>query len=148
MLTPAHRDAIALVLDRRPATLAVTLRYNDWPISLDRIRRDISKLHVHLDRRLYGRRFHLSSRRTSAWWIAEKMDCSPHLHGAMNLTPDHAACFADMLSEGLWKRIAGMRAEHDTRLYVSGWSKYATKIMTDMGHLILSEDALRNSTDN
>lgn len=141
MLTSAQRDAVAATLERLPATLAVTLRYNDWPISLDRIRRDIRTLHAHLDRRLYGRRFHLSPNRTAGWWVIEKIDCSPHLHGGIDLTMDQQAIFRDMLDFKCgWERIAGVKAEHDVRHYCNTWAKYSTKSLTDMAYVITAAD--------
>lgn len=146
MLTSAQRDAVAETLARQPMSLAVTLRYNDWPISLDKIRRDIRTLHAHLDRRLYGRRFHLSRERSFGWWVIEKIDFSPHLHGAIDLTTAQQAIFVDMLDHKCgWERIAGLKAEHDVRHYCDTWAKYATKSLTDMAYVIMSADFLPSS---
>ncbi|MFC7544358.1 hypothetical protein ACFQU2_39865 [Siccirubricoccus deserti] len=39
-------------------SFALTLAYNDWPISRDRMRRDLRALHCIVDRNLFGTRFH------------------------------------------------------------------------------------------
>lgn len=97
MLTCDQRAAAAETLERRPSTVAVTLRYNLWPVTMDRVRRDMRTLHAHIDRAIYGRRFHKSRRRTPGWYVTEKMDCSPHLHGALYLPPDHAETFDGLM---------------------------------------------------
>lgn len=140
-MTPAEmRAALAATLESQPHSVAVTLRYNDWPISPDRLRRDLRCLHGRLDRQIYGPRYHLSKTRTAGWFVLEKPDCSPHWHGGLDLAPEHAALFTSMLDGGLWKTIAGQNADHNIKTYWPGWAGYAIKSLRDTSRLILCDD--------
>ena len=57
-----------------PVTVAVTLRYETIPITIDRIRRDLHSLHFKVDRKIFGRDFHLSPTRTTYWGVIEMLD--------------------------------------------------------------------------
>lgn len=140
MLTAEMKSALAATLESRPSTLAITLRYNDVNVSLDKIRHDIRSLHARIDRQIFGRRFHLSTIRTQGWFIVEKLADAPHLHGALTLSPANSDMFSAMLDTGTWKAVAGLNAEHKVERYGRGWATYATKSILDTSHLILCGD--------
>ncbi len=102
---PVLRDAMVEFLSSMPVTVAVTLRYETIPITIDKIRRDLHDLHFKVDRKIFGRDFHLSPTRTTYWGVIEMLDTNPHVHLGWHF-PDagDAKVLDEFLSSGLWQR--------------------------------------------
>lgn len=143
------RGEIATFLNSQRNDLAVTLRYEaNGPMSIDRIRRDLNDLHAVVDRRIYGRKFHLSPDRSSYWAAIEMIDLNPHVHMGWHFAdPSHITVFLQILSVDLWETRYAKGGTHDVQFYdpdgysgENGWAGYATKSLQVCDHLILPPD--------
>jgi hypothetical protein len=145
-MTPEIRKAYADTLEAQAKwQCALTLVYNEWPVSMDRIKQDLRGLHRMVDRQLLGRRFHLRPmhERSQMWAVVEKSDTYAHVHAAWKLPPPHGISeLKRMLDGGLWLTFAP-NGGYDCQEYKSGWSGYATKSLQDTTDIIDSADFLR-----
>jgi hypothetical protein len=122
-----------------PTTLAVTLRYASAPITVDKIRHDLRDIHARVDRKLFGRDFHLSATRSSYWGVIEALDTNPHVHVGWHFPDDAGAqTLDDLLRDGLWQRRYAPGGTHDVQTHRSGWAGYACKTLRSSDHVILS----------
>jgi len=137
------RDAMVAFLSSMPTTLAVTLRYETIPISIDKIRRDLHDLHAKVDRKIFGRDFHLSPTRTTYWGVIEMLDTNPHAHLGWHF-PDagDAKVLDEFLSGGLWQRRYAVGGTTDVQQHHSGWAAYSCKALLNSDHVILSSGAM------
>ena len=135
----ADRAAWAAILESLPSTVALTLTYNNTPVGMERIRADLRKFHCHLDRELFGRRFHLHTR-TVGWFVVEKLDDNPHVHAGLCLHASGVIVLDKMLEGGLWNRFAGLPADHDCQEYRQGWASYAVKSLQDSSTILMTAD--------
>lgn len=130
---------LATWLATLPAGLAVTLRYESGPVTIDKLRSDLKVLQGMIDRKLFGRNFYRSPIRTSYWAIAESMDVNPHAHVGWHVPAPHAWQAMKLIQSGIWETIA-RGGTHDIQPLTSPeeWAAYAVKSMTTTDHLILS----------
>ena len=142
-MTPDIRKAYADTLETQAQwQSALTLVYNEWPVSMDRIKQDLRGLHRMVDQQLLGRRFHLRTihERSQMWAVVEKSDTYAHVHAAWKLPPPHDISKLEaMLAGGLWLTFAP-RGEYDIQEYKFGWAGYATKSLQDTADIIDSAD--------
>ena len=126
-------------LSSMPVTVAVTLRYETIPITIDKIRRDLHDLHAKVDRKIFGRDFHLSATRTTYWGVIEMLDTNPHVHLGWHF-PDarDANVLNEFLSGGLWQRRYAVGGTFDVQQHRSGWAAYCCKALPNSDHVILS----------
>jgi hypothetical protein len=138
------RDKMAGFLSTLPTTLAVTLRYEIASTTIDKIRRDLRDLHFKVDRKIFGRDFHVSPIRTSYWGVVEKLDISPHVHLGWHFPEiGDAQVLDDFLSSGLWQRRYAVGGTTNVQSHYSGcWADYCCKSLRDSDHVILSGGAL------
>jgi hypothetical protein len=93
-------------LSSMQVTVAVTLRCETIPITIDKIRRDLHDLPAKVDRKIFGRDFHLSPTRTTYRGVIEMRDTNPHVHLGWHF-PDavDANVLDEFLSSDLWQRM-------------------------------------------
>jgi hypothetical protein len=144
-LSRVLRQGYARLLENMASDAALSLTYNEWPISVDRIRRDLRGLHARVDRQLLGRRFHLRPplQRSQVWAVIEKIDSYPHMHCGWGLP--HASSMGDLFhlfEGGIWSTMAP-RGGYDIHEYRHGWGTYATKNLSDTLYIIDSAEFLR-----
>jgi hypothetical protein len=136
---PVLRDAMVEFLSSMPMTLAVTLRYETIPITIDKIRRDLHDLHAKVDRKIFGRDFHLSPTRTTYWGVIEMLDTNPHVHLGWHFpNAGDANVLDEFLSGGLWQRRYAVGGTIDVQQHRSGWAAYCCKALPNSDHVILS----------
>jgi hypothetical protein len=139
---PVLRDAMLAFLSSLPVTLAVTLRYQTIPISIDKIRSDLHDLHFKVDRKIFGRNFHRSPTRTSYWGVIEMLDTNPHVHLGWHFPDaDDAIVLDEFLSSGLWQRRYATGGTTDVQEHRPGWAAYSCKALLNTDHVILSSGA-------
>lgn len=141
--TIVFRDAMVAFLSSLPVTVAVTLRYETVPITIDKIRRDLHDLHAKVDRKIFGRDFHLSAIRTTYWGVIEMLNTNPHVHLGWHF-PDagDANVLDEFLSDGLWQRRYAIGGTTDVQHHYSGWAAYSCKALLNSDHVILSSGAM------
>lgn len=128
-------------------THAVTLSYNDWPISRARMRANLRDLHGYVDRRLLGTRFHKlpPARRSRFVAFVEAEGHHPHLHcGWFVPTGRRVMELARLFRhENVWARFAPA-GTFELRIIEQGrgWWSYATKHVTAEDDWFFSEDFL------
>ena len=109
-MTPEIRKAYADNLeDQAQWQCALTLVYNEWPVSMDRIKHDLRGIHRIVDHTLLGRRFHLRPPQARSWmWaVVEKTDTYAHVHAGWKLPDPHGINeLRRMLDGGLWLTFA------------------------------------------
>jgi hypothetical protein len=142
----ALRDAQISFLASHPWSHALTLSYNDWPVSDRRIRCDLRALHARIDRQLLGTRFHLLKPEQRSRFIAvvEGKDYHPHVHIMLQIKPpNRSAEFAAMLHAGLWKRFAPA-GSYELSLITDahGWAAYCLKNFDERDEWISSFEFL------
>jgi hypothetical protein len=146
MITTDIRTAYANTLENQAQwQAALTLVYNEWPVSADRIKQDLRILHRMVDQQLLGRRFHLRPihERSQMWAVIEKSDTYAHVHAAWKLpAPYDISRLEAMLAGGLWLTFAH-KGEYNIQQYRFGWAGYATKSLQDTIDIIDSADFLR-----
>jgi hypothetical protein len=145
----SEREALAAHLNSWPSlVLAVTLKYNVGPISIDKIRRDLRDLHAIVDRKNYGRHFNTSLTRSSYWAVGEMLDIAPHVHCGWRFpSMNDAKTLIKLLNDdGLWEKRYARGGTHDVQLYDrtgyrfgNGFAGYACKFLFTTDHVILSE---------
>jgi hypothetical protein len=147
MMTPEIRKAYADTLEAQAQwQCALTLVYNEWPVSMDRIKRDLRVFHRIVDQKLLGRRFHLrqAHERSQMWAVVEKSDTYAHIHAGWKLPSPHDASELEaMLAGGLWLTFAP-NGEYNIQEYKFGWAGYATKSLQDTADIIDSAEFLRS----
>lgn len=142
--TRLHLERLDWLADQR-WTHAVTLSYNDWPITAARIRRDLRALYCAVERRLFGTRFHLrpTTARTRFVFLVEGMQHHPHLHGGWWVPGGQRIVdFAWTIRE-VWPRLAPagtrkLRWMGDRR----GWWSYCMKSAAPGSDWIISNEFL------
>jgi hypothetical protein len=140
---PVLRDAMVEFLSSLPTTLAVTLRYETIPITTDKIRRDLHDLHAKVDRKIFGRDFHLSPTRTTYWGVIEMLDTNPHVHLGWHFPDaDDANVLDEFLSGGLWQRRYAVGGTTNVQQHRSGWAAYSCKSLLNSDHVIISSGAM------
>ncbi|GGC55885.1 hypothetical protein GCM10011504_37810 [Siccirubricoccus deserti] len=128
-------------------SFALTLAYNDWPISRDRMRRDLRALHCIVDRNLFGTRFHRlpASERTRFVAFVEGEDHHPHLHAGWRVPGGRRLMdFVRLWKvDHIWSRIAP-RGSFEIRIPEPGrgWWSYCTKHTTADSEWISSDEFL------
>jgi hypothetical protein len=139
---PVLREAMVAFLPSMPTTLAVTLRYETIPVTIEKIRRDLHDLHAKVDRKIFGRDFHLSPTRTTYWGVIEMLDTNAHVHLGWYF-PDagDANVLDEFLSGGLWQRRYAVGGTTDVQQHRSGWAAYSCKSLLNSDHVILSSGA-------
>jgi hypothetical protein len=145
MMPPAIREAHAAMLERLASDVALTLVYNDTPISRERIRRDLKSLRNKVDRILLGGRYYKRQphERSQFWAVVELLDEYPHVHIGWRLPPSYGIDdLAKILAGGLWLTFAH-RGEYNIQEYRYGWAAYATKALTNSHSIVESADFLR-----
>jgi hypothetical protein len=148
VITEAIREELASVLNGLPNRLAITLKYATGPISMDKIDRDLKALRARVDRKYLGRHYDKSSRRSSYWAVAEKLDALPHVHTGWAFSSyEHAHAMVRLLHGGLWETIFSPGGgTHNVQVYDSdgyapgenGWAGYAVKALRSSDNIIIS----------
>lgn len=132
-------------------TYALTLAFNDWPISHDRIRTVLRHLHAAVDRRLFGTRYNQlpHQERTSFAAVIELFDAHPHLHTAWKVCTDRAEQFEELFAgrkPPLWTHFAPAgTAVLKVITDAQGWTSYLSKHLPgsdSAGLLIFSSEHL------
>jgi hypothetical protein len=156
MITQAERQAYIALLEVQASKwnplVALTLSYN-VPVSVARIRRDLSSLHTHIDRELLGRRFYKRQphERSEFWAVIESMSFQGgvigpthrHVHCGWKMPPSFGIDdLRKILDGGLWLRFVP-HGSYDAQEYRLGWASYSTKFLTDPENIIDSADFLR-----
>ena len=134
------RTAHAEFLASQPCDAALTLVWNEWPITFDRIKRNLRGLHSFIDRRLLGQRFHKKPNRSQMWAVVELLDQYPHVHAGWKLPEPFG--FDDLqhiMATDVWLTFAP-RGSHDIQPHRKGWAGYATKALQDSSQIIVSDE--------
>ncbi|HEY1856587.1 hypothetical protein [Acidocella sp.] len=144
--TAKYRAELADLLEKQPASMALSVSWNDHRVSMDRIYHDLRLLHQMVDRKIYRQRYSRSADRSSFWAIIELLDRHPHAHLGWYLPPHGPAILADLLdNKGRWKQIAPA-GSHDLQPWYDGcWAAYAAKaVINSTENLIFSDDFINH----
>jgi hypothetical protein len=142
----ALHDARITFLASQPWTHALTLVYNDWPISDQRIRHDLRGLYARIDRALFGTRFHRLKleQRSRFVAVAEGRSHHPHVHSMWEIkSARRSAEFMGMFHAGLWSRFAPAGSFELVPITdVKGWVAYSLKDFHERDEWISSDEFL------
>jgi len=168
-MTEDERESYGALLERQamewqPPLIALSLSYH-LPVSVGRIRADLSRLHTHIDRDILGSHFYKrrAHQRSQFWAVIESMTsvrhvlgpAHRHVHAAWKMPPPFGIddfCRVmdkqDRQGKTLWLRFAP-HGTYDTQVFrfrsesEIGWGFYSTKYLTEPDNILYSADFLR-----